>query len=463
MNSKNIRQRTWTTSDNSPWWLRSAKFTEPSGDYHANCYMDLWSKSKRDENSITFNDQTCNYHAKSYYCQPAKLSLKPKEGSPAGCVCKQVALTGKYSPGALIKCTGCLRVSRSMQKNSCPVGTKIFSPRTRADWKTFIASATPLRSPHWIIDITQPQNGCGGCTRNAMNSQNPAQATWRTTDSTPWFLRATKYSEPNGDYHANCYLNLKTTANENTVTFNDHKCMYNSNAYYCQTAKVKRVPPPPEPPGPPPPPPTPKAGGQYSGFMCAKQGQYTGVSANCDHFVGLSQSQCWAKCKMSASARDKKSCDKSTGVPNCVGMSYKKRSKTCMLYRSCTKLVKTRGVESRLKPTYHPAARTFKILKNRRCNGKPYTQPDGEQKGLKGVTEKQCWNACFGNKWTGHKKVPVKRCVAMAYYSNGGGYCDLYSKCDKTSGVGGIITYKKLQKFEMPKKEKKKEEKKKGL
>merc|ERR1719158_1004876 len=143
-------------------------------------------------------------------------SLVPKTGSPAACKCKQVTLTGSYSAGSLIKCSNCLRVSRSMQKNSCPVGTKIFSPRTRSDWKTFIASATPLRSPHWIVDITQPQNGCGGCTRNAMNSRNPAQATWRTSDGSSWWLRSSKYREPNGDYHANCYLDLSGIANENS-------------------------------------------------------------------------------------------------------------------------------------------------------------------------------------------------------------------------------------------------------
>jgi len=259
MNSHVAAQYSWKTSDGAPWWLRSTRNNEPNGDYQANCYMDMWNA--RDENDVTFNDGNCAYHAKSYYCQSMQISTRPKAGSPRGCVCKLVALTGKYSAGSLLKCVGCLRVSRSTQKNSCPRGTKLFSPRSRADWKTFIASATALRSPHWIIDVTQPQNGCGGCTRNAMNSRNPAQATWMTTDRTAWYLRSSKYSEPNGDYHANCYMNLGTTANENSVTFQDHNCNYNSNAYYCQTAKVKKVdlPPPPEEEMEPEEPPKPEA------------------------------------------------------------------------------------------------------------------------------------------------------------------------------------------------------------
>merc|ERR1719409_494237 len=137
-----------------------------------------------------------------------------------------------------MKCTGGLTVYRSNDKNSCPMGMKIFSPSSRADWKTFIRSATSLRNPHWVIDVTRPQNGCGGCTGHPMNSANAAQATWRTADKSPWWLRSSRYNEPNGDYHANCYLDLwQNPANENSVTWNDGSCSYHSRSYYCQTAK----------------------------------------------------------------------------------------------------------------------------------------------------------------------------------------------------------------------------------
>lgn len=450
MNSLNPQQRGWQTSDGSPWWLRSTKFSEPSGDYHASCFMDLSPNPKRNEDAITFNDKTCNYHSKSYYCQPAKISVTPKKGSPKGCVCKTIALNGVYSAGALLRCDGCLGVSRSLQKNSCPLGTKIFSPRSRADWTTFMHSATPIRSPHFIIDVTQPQNGCGGCTKNAMSSRNPAQATWRTSDGSPWWLRSTRYSEPSGDYHANCYMNLGSMANENTVTFNDKDCKFNSNAYYCQTAKIKMKPRPPAPPPPPAGPPDPEKGGTYRGYKCAN-GLYTGVNSQCAHFTGLTEAQCEDKCKRSASAMDKKTCDKSTGIPNCVAFVYNKKMKMCMLYRACAKLAKWPGhpnIVTKLRPNYDPQARTFKRLKNTRCNGQPYTQPGGVPNGPKGISVQQCWDLCYGNKWVGHKDVPVKRCVAMAFYANDGS-CDLYDKCEKTVGVGGVLTLKKVQKFQV--------------
>jgi len=239
MNSGNAAQKSWVTADQSPWWLRSARYSEPNGDYHANCYLDLWHAPKN-SNSVTFNDGSCNYHAKSYYCQLFKVSLKPKAGSPSGCMCEKVELTGPYSAGVVLRCKACLDVRRATQKNSCPKGTKIFAPATRADWKTFITSAQPLRSPHWIIDVTRPQNGCGGCTRSPMKSTSASQATWRTADKAPWWLRSTRYSEPNGDYRANCYLDLwKSPANENSVTWNDGNCNYHANSYYCQKAKKR--------------------------------------------------------------------------------------------------------------------------------------------------------------------------------------------------------------------------------
>jgi hypothetical protein len=247
-------QATWRTTDGTPWWLRSTKYNEPNGDYRANCYLDLW-QTPANENSVTFNDWKCNYHSKSYYCQPVKgsslgggkytstappwkraISTVPKPGSPTGCKCTLKTLTGDYSAGALMLCEGCLDIKKTDQKNSCPIGTKLFSPQTREDWKTFIASGlTGSRAPHWIIDVTRPQNGCGGCTGNSMNSGNTNQKTWKTSDGSPWWLRSSRYNEPNGDYTANCYLDLwQQPRNEDSVTWNDGRCNYHSKNYYCQ-------------------------------------------------------------------------------------------------------------------------------------------------------------------------------------------------------------------------------------
>jgi len=246
----------WATSDGSPWWLRSTLYNKPvegsptelklspSGHYHATCYLDLSGAlgaetNFADADSVTFRDDNCNYHSKSYFCQNVQQSLTPKEGSPEGCTCKRVQLTGEYSAKILIKCEKCLDVYKSTDKNSCPSGTKIFSPASREDWKTFIGSADPLRSPNFIIDITRPSNGCGGtdteCTSSAMNSGIPAQATWTTSDASPWWLRDTKYGSPTGNYDANCYMTILSQANENSITFGNDACKFHSRSYYCQS------------------------------------------------------------------------------------------------------------------------------------------------------------------------------------------------------------------------------------
>jgi len=240
----------WATKDGAHWWLRSSAYTSPTADYQANCYLDIggtpyggedaegnWAKPA-DADSITFRDDQCNFHSKAYYCQPKDLSLKPKAGSPSSCKCEEVALSGEYSVQLLIRCQKCLDVYKSTQKNSCPVGTKLFSPQSRADWATFLANAGPLRNPHWIIDITRTTNGCGGCTEYAMNSGVPSQATWHTSDNSPWFLRDTVYTQPDGDYEANCYMDLtgNPSSESPTITFGDDSCNIHSRSYYCQGA-----------------------------------------------------------------------------------------------------------------------------------------------------------------------------------------------------------------------------------
>jgi len=243
MNSETTEQESWRTADGSPWWLRSSLYSAETadnldGDYQANCFLDL-ANDPADADSVTFNDRACDYHSKSYYCQAFSVGETPKSGSPVGCTCSKVELVGEYSAGELLKCEGCLDVKSAEDKNSCPHGTKLFSPRTREDWTTFIASATRLADPHWIVDITRPQDGCGGCVDAAMNSGSAPQATWRTSDGSPWFLRSTTYEEPSEEsaYAANCYMDLSSPpANENSVAFKAGGCTFHSASYYCQTA-----------------------------------------------------------------------------------------------------------------------------------------------------------------------------------------------------------------------------------
>jgi hypothetical protein len=164
-------------------------------------------------------------------------NLQCAPGSPAGCTATQVQLNGEYSPGPLVRVDNGHTTYRRTDQNSCPEGFKIYSPRSAEDWRTIEASVNfaEFNSPYNIVDVTRPSQGCGGCTGNAMNSDNAAQVAsgWTTDDGSPWFLRHGAFGEPNGDYTANCYLHLWSPSN-GEVYCHDGSCHYHSNRYLCQ-------------------------------------------------------------------------------------------------------------------------------------------------------------------------------------------------------------------------------------
>merc|ERR1719271_881759 len=185
------------------------------------------------------------------YCYDPKTEVKkpaPKVKCAAGSAssCKVTTIkTPKYSAGnTILKVTGGRRVKKSTDKNSCPTGYKIWSPRNKNDW-TIVYNAMKKsynnypRKPHLIIDVTRAANKCGGCNKYAMKSGVSQQAAWKTSDGSKWWLRDARYNEPNGDYHANCYLHV-SNVNPNDVRFNDHNCNIASTDYLCQKAQKKK-------------------------------------------------------------------------------------------------------------------------------------------------------------------------------------------------------------------------------
>ena len=165
--------------------------------------------------------------------------MKCRSGSPSNCKITTYNVKG-YSPGGLAKVHNGRRVRRSTETDSCPNGWKVWSPRNKNDWtlvyNSFKKSINNYpKKPHFIIDVTRPANGCGGCTKYAMKSSTSQQGSWKTTDGSDWWLRDAKYNEPNGDYHANCYLHVYDV-NPNNVRFNDGSCGYYSTEYLCQPA-----------------------------------------------------------------------------------------------------------------------------------------------------------------------------------------------------------------------------------
>merc|ERR1719353_595346 len=241
MKSGVSQQSSWRTKDGSAWWLRDSKYNEPNGDYHANCYLHIYDVNP---NNVRFNDGSCSYSSTDYLCQrEVTAPTKCGPGSSGSCRVEVLNNVVGYSAGKVLRIRNGRGVRRSSDKSSCPTGWKIWSPRNKNDWiKVYNAMGKNInnypKKPHFIVDVTRSANGCGGCTKYAMKSTTAQQGSWRTTDGSAWWLRDAKYNEPNGDYHANCYLHVYDV-NPNNVRFNDGKCNYASTEYLCQMASAK--------------------------------------------------------------------------------------------------------------------------------------------------------------------------------------------------------------------------------
>uniref|UniRef100_A0A7S0F900 PA14 domain-containing protein n=1 Tax=Pyrodinium bahamense TaxID=73915 RepID=A0A7S0F900_9DINO len=165
---------------------------------------------------------------------PAALALLSAPRGVEAVTCTDVQLDGPFAPGGLKKCVGGLDVWKSTDPNSCPTGWKIWAPESREDWDTVIKSGVlPVQNPDFLVDVTRPSNGCGGC-GDPMNSDTPSQSSWVTSNGAKWWLRASGFGEPNGDYHANCFMNLWGFSDANNIQFNDRDCHYHSRDYLCQ-------------------------------------------------------------------------------------------------------------------------------------------------------------------------------------------------------------------------------------
>jgi len=121
---------------------------------------------------------------------------------------------------------------RRTDNNSCPPGTDVFVPRTQAHWTALKAKYG--RDYMHVAGVYGVENGCGTCDKHAMNSGTNAGHHWKAVDGGKWWLRDNSYSEPSGDYTANCWLFIFDHAPDN-VRFNDDMCHYCFKQYLCST------------------------------------------------------------------------------------------------------------------------------------------------------------------------------------------------------------------------------------
>ena len=109
----------------------------------------------------------------------------------------------------------------------------IWIPRSKNHWIAANKFGIP-GNPYIITGVTKASDGCGGCTSYPMNSSSSGQTSWQALDGKNWWFRDTSYSEPNGDYSANCWLGFYDL-DPNNIRFNDASCVYHSTDYLCST------------------------------------------------------------------------------------------------------------------------------------------------------------------------------------------------------------------------------------
>ena len=159
----------------------------------------------------------------------------------------------------VLEVEGIVQTCRYHDDNSCPAGFDIWVPRSYEHAKA-VVNAVDVEFTY-LVGVYRNEDGpngwpnegneedCGGCTDVAMNSDNyadwVAQGTnrvpWTSVAGSPWFLRSTTYSEPNGNYESGCWLTTNWDdgwVDGEGFSFDDGGCGYCFTKYLCSTNRA---------------------------------------------------------------------------------------------------------------------------------------------------------------------------------------------------------------------------------
>lgn len=131
--------------------------------------------------------------------------------------------------------------SRSTDDNTCKdYGLDIFYPRSKEQWTAVLAKYGDSYFAT-IPGVTKPGGGGNytGCImRHPASYGANSCGDWRVPDNGRWWMRDATYSEPNGDYEANCWLSMYKF-DPGDIQFNDGSCSYSTSKYLCSTNDKK--------------------------------------------------------------------------------------------------------------------------------------------------------------------------------------------------------------------------------
>ncbi|MBI5607478.1 MAG: proprotein convertase P-domain-containing protein [Deltaproteobacteria bacterium] len=123
---------------------------------------------------------------------------------------------------------------KSTDDNTCKdYGWDIVYPRTKSQWISMLGKyGTSYFAT--IPGVTKPGDGGNytGCVMRDPKAYGSGCGDWKVPDGGKWWLRDSTYSEPNGDYGANCWLSMYNF-DPNNIQFNDGTCGYSTSKYLC--------------------------------------------------------------------------------------------------------------------------------------------------------------------------------------------------------------------------------------
>ncbi|KAJ8608978.1 hypothetical protein CTAYLR_008963 [Chrysophaeum taylorii] len=191
--------RGWKSIAGEPWFMRETTYNEPNGNYRGDCWLTTnWGGGWEDGIGFRMDDSggqegNFEYGEHTLHC----LEVNDE-------IVNVLAITNGE------------RTCKRTDANSCPDGFDVWVPRSYDHAKAVrdLFGGSPYTD---LVGIYREEDGCGGCTRLAMNSQvqlayeaeSKENVGWKSVAGNPWFMRETTFNEPNGDYTADCWLTTR--------------------------------------------------------------------------------------------------------------------------------------------------------------------------------------------------------------------------------------------------------------
>jgi len=105
----------------------------------------------------------------------------------------------------------------------------------RMGWDTY--GGGTIRGYNRHVGGVYKSNHRGNYVGCAMRSGQGHCDQWRAPDNKLWFVKNSRFSEPNGDYHANCLLGTYGWDRNDGMRFNDGWCgAWSGSSYFCGTS-----------------------------------------------------------------------------------------------------------------------------------------------------------------------------------------------------------------------------------